>query len=195
MDKQPEAIILIGIQASGKSTFYKNRFFNSHVRISNDLLRTKHRVARLLAYCFETGMSFVVDNTNVERSTRAVCVEQAKARGYRVIAYYFEPDVERSTVWNSGRVGKENIPLKGILGTYKRLEAPLQSEGFDDLPNWQKRGVGLYWVDGERAGYNPKERVEVLTVRKAIKVDMELPMRDEYSDFILNFLPKNGAIA
>lgn len=132
MDKQPEAIILIGIQASGKSTFYKERFFNSHVRVSNDLLRTKNRVARLLAYCFETRMSFVLDNTNVERSTRAVYARQAKENGYRVIAYYFEPDVERSKGWNATRSGKENIPLKGILGTYKRFETLLESEGFDE---------------------------------------------------------------
>ncbi|MCB9352743.1 MAG: ATP-binding protein, partial [Lewinellaceae bacterium] len=31
-----EGILFIGIQASGKSTFYKERFFNSHLRISLD---------------------------------------------------------------------------------------------------------------------------------------------------------------
>ncbi|MEL6944740.1 MAG: ATP-binding protein, partial [Bacteroidota bacterium] len=35
-----QAILFIGIQASGKSTFYKERFFNTHVRISMDLLNT-----------------------------------------------------------------------------------------------------------------------------------------------------------
>lgn len=65
---------------------------------------------------------------------------------------------------------------------------------FNDLPNWQKRGVGLYWVDEERVGYNPKEKVEVTTVRKAIRVDMELPMRDEYSGFIASFLSKDQVL-
>lgn len=38
-----QALIFCGIQASGKSTFYCQRLLNSHVRISLDLLRTRHR--------------------------------------------------------------------------------------------------------------------------------------------------------
>ncbi|MEN3294973.1 MAG: hypothetical protein V7642_4226, partial [Burkholderiales bacterium] len=38
-----EMLLFIGIQASGKSTFYKERFFDTHVRISMDLLRTRNR--------------------------------------------------------------------------------------------------------------------------------------------------------
>jgi predicted kinase len=49
-----EAIIFIGLQASGKSTFYKENFFNSHLRISNDLLKTKNRESRLIDFCIET---------------------------------------------------------------------------------------------------------------------------------------------
>ena len=35
-----EAIIFVGLPGSGKSSFYKERFFDSHVRISLDLLKT-----------------------------------------------------------------------------------------------------------------------------------------------------------
>jgi hypothetical protein len=52
-----EMIILIGIQASGKTSFYKERFFNTHIRISNDLLKTKNREVQLLDYCKKTEMS------------------------------------------------------------------------------------------------------------------------------------------
>jgi len=54
-----EVILLIGIQASGKSTFYKEKFFNSHIRISNDLLKTKNREKQLLEYCINTKMPIV----------------------------------------------------------------------------------------------------------------------------------------
>ncbi|MBN1315005.1 MAG: hypothetical protein JXA42_06040 [Anaerolineales bacterium] len=37
-----QAVIFIGIQATGKSTFFKERFFNTHVRISLDLLKTRN---------------------------------------------------------------------------------------------------------------------------------------------------------
>ena len=46
-----EAVILIGIQASGKSSFYKERFFDTHVRINLDMLKTKHRQRVLLDAC------------------------------------------------------------------------------------------------------------------------------------------------
>ena len=41
-----ELIILIGLQASGKSSFYKSHFVDTHVRVSKDLLRNNSRPAR-----------------------------------------------------------------------------------------------------------------------------------------------------
>lgn len=66
-----EAVLLVGIQAAGKSTFYRERFFTTHVRISLDLLRTRHRERSLLAWCLSHGQRFVVDNTNVTAAGRA----------------------------------------------------------------------------------------------------------------------------
>jgi len=59
---------------------------------------------------------------------------------------------------------------------------------FNDLPNWQKRGIGFYWIKEEKAGFNPIEQVEVNVERNKIKIDYDLPMKDEYSDFILKIL-------
>lgn len=55
---------------------------------------------------------------------------------------------------------------------------------FNDLPDWQKRGVGFYWELYEKEGFNPKLNRTEKTERHRIKVDLELPMGDEYSDFI-----------
>jgi len=55
---------------------------------------------------------------------------------------------------------------------------------FNDIPNWQKRGVGLYWQKDEKTGFNPKENIEVKATRNVIYVDYDLPKRDEYSRFI-----------
>jgi len=54
-----QLVLFCGIQATGKSTFYQQRFFHSHVRLSLDLLRTRHREQRLLHVCFETQMRCV----------------------------------------------------------------------------------------------------------------------------------------
>ena len=55
---------------------------------------------------------------------------------------------------------------------------------FNELPNWQKRGVGLYWEEYEKQAVNPKTGESVMATRRRIKKDLELPMRDEYSAFI-----------
>ncbi|HEY9819431.1 MAG TPA: tRNA(His) guanylyltransferase Thg1 family protein [Candidatus Sericytochromatia bacterium] len=59
---------------------------------------------------------------------------------------------------------------------------------FNELPIWQRRGVGLYWEEYEKLGYNPVLEKEVIVKRRQIKVDEELPMKDEYGEFIRRFL-------
>ncbi|MDR0785566.1 MAG: hypothetical protein LBE74_06765 [Treponema sp.] len=62
---------------------------------------------------------------------------------------------------------------------------------FNELPNWQKRGIGLYWIKEEKTGYNPKNNIEIKVEKNIIKVDYDLPMRDEYSNFIEKILENN----
>ncbi|MEQ8541828.1 MAG: hypothetical protein RIB93_30755 [Coleofasciculus sp. D1-CHI-01] len=67
-----EAVILIGIQASGKSSFCRDRFYNTHIRINLDMLKTRHREAILVQACLDAQQRFVVDNTNPTRADRAL---------------------------------------------------------------------------------------------------------------------------
>jgi tRNA(His) 5'-end guanylyltransferase len=55
---------------------------------------------------------------------------------------------------------------------------------FNDVPLWQKRGVGLYWEEYDRPAENPVTGEKVLTRRRRIRRDLELPMKDEYSHFL-----------
>ena len=128
-----EAVIFIGIQGSGKSHFSRERFFNTHVRISMDLLKTRGRERRLLELCLETQQPFVVDNTNATIATRAGYIETAKARGFRVIGYFFEPDLPRALQRNETRTGTARVPKVAIFATLKRLQRPSTAEGFDEL--------------------------------------------------------------
>lgn len=59
---------------------------------------------------------------------------------------------------------------------------------FNDLPGWQRRGTGMYWEEYEKIGYNPKEQIEVKTTRRRVKIDRELPMKDEYRTLIRQIL-------
>lgn len=59
---------------------------------------------------------------------------------------------------------------------------------FNDLPRWQKRGVGLYWEEYDRPAVNPQTGEPVSARRRRVKHDLQLPMRDDYSAFLRSFL-------
>ncbi len=128
-----EAIIFIGIQATGKSTFYKERFFQTHIRINLDMLRTRHRESILLNACLEAKQPFVVDNTNPSVAERARYIAPAREAGFRVIGCYFRSAVADALLRNEARPPDERIPTKGIMAAYHRLQVPTLSEGFDAL--------------------------------------------------------------
>lgn len=55
---------------------------------------------------------------------------------------------------------------------------------FNELPAWQRRGVGLWWETYERPGYDPIRGVEVKATRRRVHTERELPMKDAYREFI-----------
>lgn len=128
-----EAVIFIGLQASGKSSFYKENFFNTHVRVSMDLLNTRNREQKLLLFCIDTEAKLVVDNTNPSKADRARYISILKAAGYKISAYYFSSSIKDCLERNSKRSEEERIPEKGVLATYAKIELPSLSEGYDEL--------------------------------------------------------------
>lgn len=128
-----EAVIFVGIQGSGKTSFYRERFFNTHVRISLDMLRTRHREQMLFRACLAARQSFVIDNTNPLPADRARYVADARQAGFRVVAYYFETSLGDAIRRNNQRAGKEKIPPMALAGTLKKLRPPSADEGFDTV--------------------------------------------------------------
>lgn len=55
---------------------------------------------------------------------------------------------------------------------------------FNDIPNWQKRGIGVYWEEYTKDAINQKTGETTKAVRMRLKVDYELPMKDQYSQFV-----------
>jgi predicted kinase len=143
-----EAVIFIGIQGSGKSSFYKERFFHTHVRINLDMLKTRRRQQLLLEACLEAGQPFVADNTNVTAEKRASFIAPARATGFRVVGYYFRSDVKAALLRNGLREGAARVPDKAVLGTYKQLKVPSLNEGFDALYYVRIDEAGGFVVEG-----------------------------------------------
>ncbi len=84
-----------------------------------------------------------------------------------------------------GKNANEATEIMDGLSVSGKNELLFQHEiNFNDLPNWQKRGIGLYWNLVEKIGYNPLTKEKVLATRQRIYRDFNLPMKDEYSQFI-----------
>src|ERR1700719_3572895 len=96
-----EAVIFIGIQGAGKSSFFRERFFDTHVRINLDMLRTRRREELLVAACLEAGQSFVIDNTNPLPSDRVRYLVPTRTTGFRAVAYFFEGSLREAMQRNN----------------------------------------------------------------------------------------------
>jgi len=147
-----EGVIFVGIQASGKSTFYRERFFDTHLRINLDMLKTRNREQILLRACIEAKQPFVIDNTNPSAEERARYVRPARSAGFRVLGYYFDVQIKEALTRNKERTDKDHIPEKGIFGTKKRLRVPDLEEGFDLLYRVRIDEEGRFvveeWLEG-----------------------------------------------
>ncbi len=130
---QPEAVIFTGLQGAGKSTFHRERFFATHLRLNLDMLRTRRRETLLLDACFAGRISFVADNTNPTIGERARYIAPARAAGFRITGYYFDIPIAICLKRNTARPASERVPPIGLYGTRKRLRPPARDEGFDAL--------------------------------------------------------------
>ena len=126
-----EAVILCGVQGSGKTTLYRDRFLETHVRVSLDLLRTRARESAFLATCLDTKQPFVVDNTNPTVAERARYIEPARAAGFKTIAYIVEVDFAIARARNAAR--ERVVPMVGLGDVARRLVTPTSEEGFDEV--------------------------------------------------------------
>ncbi|TMR27131.1 tRNA(His) guanylyltransferase Thg1 family protein [Actinomadura geliboluensis] len=59
---------------------------------------------------------------------------------------------------------------------------------FNEVPAWQRRGVGLWWENYEKSGHDPIRGVDVTATRRRVHVQRELPMKDAYRDLVRSLL-------
>jgi predicted kinase len=141
-----EAVILCGVQGSGKTALYRERFEATHVRISLDLLRTRAREAAFLRLCLETRMPFVVDNTNPTAAERARYIAPARAAGFTVCGYLVEVDFALAAGRNAGRAGRARVADAALRDAARRFVRPAPEEGFAEL--WHATAAAAAAADG-----------------------------------------------
>lgn len=133
----PELILFVGVQASGKSTYYANHLAATHVHVSKDLMKNvRDRDARqqqMIESALAAGRSVAVDNTNPTPLARAPLIALGRRLGARVIAYYFETVVKDAAARNRLREGKARVPDVALYVTARKLVPPALEEGFDEV--------------------------------------------------------------
>ena len=125
--------MLIGIPASGKTTFASTQIPAEYLRISLDVLHTRKHEANVFFSALEKRQNVVIDNTNVTKAERERFIVPAKAAGYEITGYYFQSVVTDCLQRNALRTGKARIPDVGVRARAKDLERPFLEEGFDSL--------------------------------------------------------------
>jgi predicted kinase len=130
-------VILMGLQASGKSTFVRERLADTHVVVSkDDWPNARHKQRRMMALVhgrLAAGDSVVIDNTNPSSADREPLIRAAKDRGVRVVGYWFNSSLKACARRNLHRDGRERVPDVGLYATAARLRPPTMAEGFDEL--------------------------------------------------------------
>ena len=132
-EKKQQMLLLIGIPASGKSTFASMHIPASYQSISLDILQSRAKEAKAFMDAIASRRNIVIDNTNISRAERQRFIEPAKAAGYEVIGYYFKSVINDCLERNAKRLGRARIPDVGVVSRAKELETPAFEEGFDEL--------------------------------------------------------------
>jgi tRNA(His) guanylyltransferase len=85
--------------------------------------------------------------------------------------------------------------LSGMAVADKNEFLHQRGTNVNDLPLWQKRGIGVRWTQFRKDGLNPITGQTVQAVRRPLSVDLELPMRDEYAAYVNTILDEPGDLA
>ena len=132
-----ELVILVGLQASGKSTFARSRFGETYRYVSKDLLRNNSKPTRtqrqLIEEALQQGLSVVVDNTNPTIEERKELIDMGKLYNAEIIGYFFAVQLKQCLERNRAREGKARVPDIAIFATLKKLVRPSYAEGFTKL--------------------------------------------------------------
>lgn len=89
---------------------------------------------------------------------------------------------------NGKSVQEATKELSGKSVSYKNELLFSHGINYDELPSWQKRGIGLWKETHEKEGYNPLMQQKETAMRTKIKIEYELPLGEKYADLVQGLL-------
>lgn len=94
--------------------------------------------------------------------------------------------------WNLRKAGKSKaeatIFLNGQSVAFKNEYLFTNQINFNELPQWQKRGIGFFWEEYEKESGEGNDTC----IRRRLCQEMQLPMKDDYSSFVRKIIEGNG---
>ena len=82
--------------------------------------------------------------------------------------------------------------LSGMSTSAKNELLFARGINFNDLPAWQKRGIGVTWQTYDKQGRDPRSGATTPVQRRRLHTDLELPMGDAYAQRIRHLLTDPG---
>lgn len=132
-----ELVLMVGLQAAGKSTYCRQVLGETHLRVSKDNLRNNRRRQRrqlqLIEEALAQGRSVVVDNTHASPEERAPLIELARLRGLKVRVIFLDTPPALCDERNAERPERERVPDVGLYATRKKFVRPCLEEGIDEI--------------------------------------------------------------
>ena len=136
--KLPSLIILVGLPASGKSTFSStidDQIVNI-VRVNQDELRAKGKCEELLSQATKQGKTVILDRCNLAKDERKYWLDMNLGKN-KVWCIYFNATVEECKWRIKNRLNHPTVKTfagEKIIDCQKaKLIDPEMSEGFDEL--------------------------------------------------------------
>jgi tRNA(His) 5'-end guanylyltransferase len=83
--------------------------------------------------------------------------------------------------------------LAGLSTAEKNELLFRQGINFNELPNWQKRGIGVLWESYDKAGTNLLTGEAVVAIRRRLRIEFDLPVKDKYSAWIRELIDQELA--
>jgi tRNA(His) 5'-end guanylyltransferase len=94
--------------------------------------------------------------------------------------------------WTLRKQGKDaaaaTSAIQGLSTAAKNELLFQEGINFNELPLWQRRGVGMYWETFDRPSTNATTQEPSIARRRRLRRELELPMKEQYSDFLRGLL-------
>ena len=135
--KKQELIIMVGMPASGKSTFTTNYLEpKGYTRVNRDTLGTVPKCIAAVKQALGAGNSAVVDNTNASAANRADFIKVAQSFGVPVRVFVMETTdsvAEHCNLFREKFNGTKHVPDIAYGMFRKHFNAPSAGEGISDI--------------------------------------------------------------